>query len=191
MKTATVTLEGISPYSQGKHYTKEQFPKLDEGKESDNAYEVRTWRERMHYDENDIVFIPPMAFKNCLTSAASFLGEKIVGKRGATYTKHFTAGVLVLEGATLGIKRSDVKGQWLYLPSDGKRGGAKRVDKCFGVIPTGWKASVVFHILDDNITEKVFKRHIDEAGNFIGLGVFRPQSNGFYGRFKVTSLKWE
>ncbi|CAM6006561.1 unnamed protein product [Sphagnum balticum] len=33
--------------------------------------------------------------------------------------------------------------------------------------------------------EQVFKKHIEEAGKYVGLGRFRPANNGFYGRFKI------
>jgi hypothetical protein len=45
--------------------------------------------------------------------------------------------------------------------------------------------------LDDTITEEVFKLHIEQAGQFIGLGSFRPRNNGYYGRFKVKIKKFE
>ena len=36
----------------------------------------------------------------------------------------------------------------------------------------------------------VFEDHLKEAGNFIGVGRFRPRMNGFYGRFKVDKIDW-
>ncbi len=40
MKTAIVTIKGVSPYSQSKHYTTEKLPK-----ENPRDYEARTWRD--------------------------------------------------------------------------------------------------------------------------------------------------
>jgi hypothetical protein len=182
---AVCSLESISPLSFSRHYRVEKLQK-----ESPSDYETRTWPERMHVDDNGIVYIPPMAFKLCITAAASFLSMKIPGKRNATFTKHFTAGILVLEALSLGIHKKDVKGEWLFVPSDGKRGGSSRVDKCFPLIPQ-WSGDVTFHVLDRTITEEVFEEHIREAGNFIGLGRFRPANNGFYGRFKVNKFAWK
>ena len=184
MKTVTVTLESISPYSQSRHY---ETPKKE--KEIPKDYEARTWRDRLHTNERGTVFIPPMAFKNCIAEAAKFLSIQIPGKRSATYTKHFEAGVLVTEGIDLGIKPGGVEGEWLFVPSDGKRGGGKRVSKCFPVVRQ-WRGEVTFYILDETITEDVFVKHLEEAGKFIGIGRFRPRNNGFYGRFKVVSCKW-
>ena len=48
----------------------------------------------------------------------------------------------------------------------------------------------IFYVLDDTITNDVFERMLQEAGNFIGVGSFRPRQNGFAGRFKVKAVKW-
>lgn len=184
MKTAIATLRGISPYSQSKHY---DVPKLP--KENHKDYEARTWRERCHVNQDGFVFMPPMSFKNNVSEAAKFLSIQIPGKGKATYTKHFEAGILVMEPLVLSVKKEDVQGEWLFVPSDGKRGGGSRVDKCFPVFHE-WSGEVTYYVLDETITEEVFAQHLSEAGNFIGLGRFRPRNNGFYGRFKVVSIRW-
>lgn len=186
MKKATVTLKSTSPYEQSKHY---EVPKFD--KESAKDYEARTWRNRMHTDDNGDVFIPPIALKNCLSEAAKYLSIQIPGKGKATYTKHFEAGIMVLEPILLGIKADDVKGVWIFVPSDGKRGGGKRVEKCFPVMPR-WEATATIYVLDETITEDVFIQHLTEAGKFIGMGAFRPRNNGYFGRFEIVGkIKWE
>lgn len=185
MKIATAKLKSVSPYSQSRHY---DVPKLN--KEIMKDYEKRTWRERLHVNDNGNVYIPPMAFKNCLAEAAKFLARQIPGKGKSTYTKHFEAGVLAIEPLVLPVKKDDVPGEWLFLPADGKRGSGKRVDKCYPVIRE-WSGDVPFHILDETITEDVFLEHLMEAGRFIGIGRFRPRNNGFYGRFSVEGVKWQ
>lgn len=185
MKNIVASLTSVSPYSQSKHH---DTPKLE--RELPKDYEKRVWRERMHVNESTgTVFIPPMAFKNALSEAAKFMSIQVAGKGKSTYTKHFEAGVLVVDGVDLGVKKVDVAGEWLFLPSDGIRGSGKRVDKCYPVIPQ-WKGDVTFYILDEIITQDVFRAHLEAAGNFIGIGRFRPRNNGFYGRFKVESIKW-
>ena len=184
MRDVIAELQSISPYSQGKHY---DVTKLS--KERPDDYEKRTWRERMHVTEEGFVFIPPMAFKNCLSEIAKYLSMQIPGKGKSTYTKHFESGVLVLEAMPLPFKKESVDPEWVFVPADGRRGSGKRVLKCFGRI-NEWHGKVRFHILDDTITEEVFLTHLEQAGQFIGIGRFRPRSNGYYGRFVVKSLEW-
>jgi len=184
MRTAVVKLKSASAYSQSRHYTTEKL-----NKELSKDYEARTWRDRLHATDTGEVFIPPMSFKNCISEAAKFLWIQIPGKGKSTYTKHFEAGVLVTDALMLGIKAADVKGEWLFVPSDGVRGSGKRVDKCFPVIQE-WGGVVTFYVLDDTITQDVFMQHLTQAGAFIGIGRFRPRNNGFYGRFNVESIAW-
>jgi hypothetical protein len=186
MKSYTVKLKSLSPYSQGRHYDKEGVPPLE--KESSDAYERRTWRNRIHKNEHGEVYIPPMALKNCLSEAAKFLSMQIPGKGKATYTKHFEAGIMVLDPIMLGIKADDVEGESLFVPADGKRGSGKRVTRVFPTIPS-WSGQATIHIIDETITETVLRKHLDEAGSLIGMGRFRPRNNGFYGRFKVLSME--
>lgn len=194
MRIATAVLSSLSPYSQSRHHGIER-----ESTENFNEFEEKHWRRRMHVDESGMVFIPPMALKNCLSEAAKFLSIKIPGKGKATYTKHFEAGVLVMDPVNLEIHESDVKPEWLFLPSDGRRGSGSRVMKCYPRIDD-WRGIAKFYVLDDTITatsvvngkpqEGAFERHLREAGSFIGIGRFRPRNNGYYGRFKVEKVEW-
>jgi hypothetical protein len=185
MRKVTATLESLSPYGQSKYI---EEPRRD--KETANDHEKRIWRDRCHYDDDGHVFIPPISLKNCLQEAAKFLGEQIPGRGKERYTKHFEAGVMVLDGLTLPETRDTVEGLWLMLPSDGRVGGTSRVPKCMPRIPK-WKGNVTFWILDDTITPSVFERTLREAGQFIGLGYWRPIKRGMWGRFRVVQCEWE
>jgi len=92
MKAAIVEIEGASPLSFSKYY---EVPKKEGEKNAD--YEERTWKERMHYNEEGYVIIPPMALKNCLTNAAKYLSERIEGEGKKTWTKKFEAGLMVVD----------------------------------------------------------------------------------------------
>lgn len=185
MRTAICHLKSVSPYSQSKY-----IPGKCPRDMTHEEYEEQTWRQRLHRDENGMVFIPPMAFKNVMSEAAKFKPMQIPGKGKTTYTKHFEAGVMCYVPVPLGIKVDDVPADWVHVPSDGRRGGTKRVLKCFGVVPK-WEASVEILVLDDIIPEEVFEQVLRDAGALIGIGRFRPRNNGYYGRFEVVSVKWK
>lgn len=185
MHIATALLRGVSPYSQSK-----AVAALRVENESHEEHRERTWREQMHVDSNGIVFIPPMALKNALSECAKFLGLKIEGKRNATWTKHFEAGIAIQEPVSIGVNANEVASERLYLPADGVRGSGKRVWKVFPVIPE-WQGTATFLILDKAITPAIFEHHLRECGRFIGIGRFRPRNNGYYGRFEVKEFTWE
>lgn len=184
MKTVTAKLKSASPYSQSRHY---QVPELE--RETKDAYETRTWRNRLHVNDDGNVIIPPMAFKNALSTAAKFLSIQVPGKGKKTYTKSFEAGVLTMEPITLQLRADEVEGEWLFVPTDGIRGSGKRCMRCFPLIRQ-WSGSMQFIILDELITEDVFRKVLTAAGQFVGIGRFRPFNNGFYGRFNVEALSW-
>lgn len=192
-KIAIVTLVSLSPYSQSRFHNT-----LKGDRENPEDYENRTWKERLHKDEKGNVFIPPMAFKNCITEAAQFLSIQIPGKGKATYTKHFEAGIMVLDPvflkfpkSGLPIKALDVRGDWIFTPSGGQRGSSSsRVMRCYPMIDD-WTGTVEFFVIDDTITEAVFKRHLEQAGSLIGVGRFRVRNRGYYGRFGIEQFKWQ
>jgi len=183
MKIAMTRLRGIAPYSQSRYH---DTPKLE--KEGSDAHEMRTWANRLHVTDDGLVFIPPMSFKKSLETASRFLGMQIKGRGKTTYSKHFKAGVLVTDGLVLPIKAVDVPGEVFFVPANGRDGS--RVKRKFPVIRE-WSGEVTYYILDDTITEDVFSAHVKEAGNFIGIGRFRPENGGFYGRYAVDSISWQ
>ena len=185
MKTAICKLKSTSPLSFSKYVEVEK-----KTKESPQDYETRTWKEKMHYDANGQVFIPAAMLKNCIANAAKFLSVQIPGKGKSTYTKNFEAGIMVFDNALLNIHKDSVGSETLFVPSDGIRGGSKRVLKIFPVIPS-WEATVEFVIVDSIITEPIFKQHLIEAGSLIGIGRYRPRNNGIYGRFTIDGdIDW-
>lgn len=184
MKTCYATLKSISGYSQSRMH---DTPKLD--RERPDEYELRTWRNKAHV-ENGVIYIPPMSFKQALDAAARRLGLQIPGKGKATYTKHFLSGVLVMDKLSTGIKIADAPGEWINANADGVRGSGKRVKRCFPTI-NAWEGELPFYILDDTIDNGTFELVLKEAGQFIGIGRFRPQNGGFYGRFEIVKTRWE
>jgi hypothetical protein len=183
MKTAIVHLKSVSPYNQSRQHF---VPKLQ--KETHDDYEKRTWIEKGHFDDNGVVVIPPMALKSCLSNAAKMLSIPIPGKGKSLYTKHFVSGVMVVVPPSLGVKKTDVKGYTVSLSGMGRK-GEMGVQKTFPHFQS-WETTAEFVVMDDTITKEIFERVINEAGNFVGIGQFRPQNGGYFGRFNVVSVKW-
>jgi len=185
-----VEIVGVTPYSQSKVYDVER-----EQGEGNDDYSRRTWMNYMHQTKTGEVFIPPNAIKNCLSEAAKYMNISVPGKGKATYTKHFEAGVQCVKPVLLGVKAKDVRCEKLFLPADGRRGSGKRIWKYYPTLDS-WGGVVEIIVLDETVlqTSKTTGNTILEdvfrgAGQFIGLGRFRPRQNGFYGRFDINSIK--
>ena len=185
MRIAIATLRSVSPYSQSR-----PVQSLKSRDETHDDFEQRTWRERCHVDGKGQAYIPPMGFKNCIAEAVKYKSIQIPGKGKSTYTKYFEVGILCKEPMPLGVALEDIKGERLFVPADGKRGGGKRVWKTFPVFHE-WSGEVEFLVLDELIDDEVFHNHLVDAGQFIGIGRFRPRNNGFYGRFAVENIVWK
>jgi hypothetical protein len=184
MHKAICNLKSVSPYSQSAPFGEKKTKN-----ETHEEFENRTWRQRGHFNDEGNMFIPPMAFKNCLSEAAKYKSIQIPGKGKSTYTKHFEAGVLVVEPLILDVTKDTVESHSVFVPSDGRRGGTTRVWKTFPWVPR-WEGTVEFLVLDELINEEVFANHLEDAGSFIGLGRFRPRNNGYFGRFAVEHVRW-
>ncbi len=184
MKVMTAKLKSVGPLSMSKAITS-----VMETGEAHDAFELRTWRERMHVDDKGELFIPPNALKNMMSAVALYLSESVPGKGKAKYTKHFEAGIMVTKPLKLGIKAKDVPNERLFVPSDGKKGGRTRVYKHFPLI-MNWETEceiIVFDPILEANPEKVLE-YLIHAGKFIGFLRFRPRNGGYYGRYDVLSF---
>lgn len=179
-------IELKTPYCQSRYH---DTPKLN--KEIPNDYERRTWRERLHVDDDGQIVVPGLAFANSLKEAAKFLSLQIPGKGKSTYTKHFAAGISVLDDVGTGKSKEEAIEKRMFVPSDGRTGGGSRVMKSYPILLPPIKLEVEYLITDDIITAEVFAHHIMQAGSLIGIGAFRVRNNGVFGRYVPTGIKWE
>ncbi len=185
MKTALVEIAGVSTLSMSR---KHDEPKL-EG-ESHEDYDIRTWREHLHYDPTTLeCFIPGIQLKFALDYTARQVGLKIPGRGTKTWATVFESGVICPDTIKLGVKRDDVAMVAINAHADGRRGSGKRVTRRFPMIPV-WGGTCTLLILNDMITEEVLRLHLVKAGQFCGLGRFAPRNGGFNGRFEVRNLLW-
>lgn len=183
MFIAECTLHSVSPYSQSRNH---DIPKQKNRTADDHDRE--TWREHLHVRDGEVV-IPAMAIKGAMSTAGKYLYTKVAGQGNSTYTKHFEAGVLIPDDLRLGIKAEEVEGERLFLNADGKKGGNKRVWRTYPVIPQ-WQAATRIYVIDDVITREIFEKYIKTSGQLIGIGRFRPEKGGMYGRFEVRELRF-
>lgn len=187
--TARVTLTGTASYSQSKHH---DVPSLKG--ESKEAYDDRTWREKLTVREIDgrrTVVIPSHGIHQALMSAAKYSKKQIPGQGKATWTAKFTSGLMFATEADLGVDPADALSERIYVNSDGIRGSNKRVWRTFPIIPVGWTTTFDIHIIDPIITRDVFEEIFGIAGLYVGIGRFRPEKGGLNGRFTVDIDTWQ
>lgn len=183
---ATVTIKGISPIS---HSRQHDAPML-EG-ESRDAYDARTWREKLNVSPTTgTVVIPAHGMHQAIAAAAKYSGKQIPGQGKKTWTAKFTTGIAILSEIDTGLDPQAAQVIVISANADGVRGSGKRVPRRFPIYYE-WSATFEVHILDPIITEPVFREMLEIAGMFIGLGRFRPEKGGQNGRFRIEAIEWQ
>ena len=185
MVTARATIKGISPYSQSKALFEPKKPG-----ETNTDYEHRICWMKLHTNGNGTVNLPVMCLPRALAEAARRHPRRIAGQGKATYTKHFEAGILVVEPPDLGVAPDAFREDILFCDAQPGTKGGGRVWKHFPTIDQ-WSCIVEFHVVDDDvINEEVFTHYLKHTGKFVGIGRFRPENKGYYGRFVVEKVEW-
>jgi len=158
--------------------------------ESPEAKEERTWRERMHVDDQGCLFIPNIALKQTLANTAKYLSEKVPGKGQATYSKHFASGIMVIEPLQLGIKAKDIEGTPMLVPAQPSKPKGAQVTRIFPIIAQ-WQTKVEIVVLDPILLSHMdkVKQYVVFSGKFIGLLGMRVGNGGQFGRYSAANFR--
>lgn len=185
MKTAVVSIKGIGDISFSR---KHDVAKM-EG-ESHADYDERTWREKCHYDaKTREIFIPGIMLKFALDYTAKQLGIQVQGRGKKTWASIFESGVICPDKMMLGMKLDKIERITIQANADGRRGSGVRVPRHFPIM-NEWGGTVQFLILNDMISEDMFRLHLVKAGQFCGLGRYAPRRGGHHGRFELEQMLW-
>lgn len=188
MSRITVTIEGISPLLMNR-FTEEAELSVSNGRSKATKAKKGDPREqatpKAYVDEDGFLYIPGQNIFASIIQAGTFFKA---GKVKCTTQKSslIPAGI-ILETmiCSLDTKEFEVDSRRVVIPSTGGAIMAHRPRL------DSWKTT--FSLLtDDDMFEPDFVREIvDAAGSKVGLGDYRPQRKGPFGRFVVTSWKVE
>jgi len=159
--------------------------------ESHEDYDKRTWREKCNYDAaTGLVFVPAMAFKQAMDTAAKRLAIPDPDNKRATFTKYFVSDVICEANLSIGVHKDQMPSITINANVDGVRGSGKRVRRTLPQI-SSWKGATAFLIMEEKITSDIFESVLEVAGRSIGVGQFRPEKGGLNGRFSIVSVNYE
>lgn len=187
MKTFEVTVEGITPYMQ--HRMDDQ--KLEQWEKNrkliidrpEVAQEDAVRAEYHCYRNSEgKCFIPSEHFRGAMIMAGAMVKSKVGNSRKSM--KNVVAGMFFVTPDEITLPDYD---------QIDKRSAVNRNIKARVVtIRPKWSTwTVNFQLLVDNdtITKETIVEILENAGNSIGIGSFRPTNNGMFGRFKVIDIK--
>lgn len=140
--------------------------------------------DKLYLDEKKKVLLPSVYLKNSITEASKQF--KIIGKGKATYSKIVASTV-------------DVMPFMIELDS-----GKFEVFRISAVNPmtkgrmmterprfNKWKAEFELVLNDPAVPTSVINEILEHAGKYVGVGDWRPEKKGMFGKFMITSFKTE
>lgn len=138
--------------------------------------ELKAYKDR----DSGMLYVPGVNVFSCLISAGRF---HKAGKSKLTTQKTslIPAGLSVEElVCPLGTKAFEVDSRSVVIPSTGGRVMCHRprLDK--------WSCSFTLLIETDMFDPKLVRALVDDAGRKVGLGDYRPERKGPFGKFVVT-----
>ncbi|MGA2071633.1 MAG: hypothetical protein ABSG97_09815 [Sedimentisphaerales bacterium] len=174
IKTAEVEVKGKSPLLM------HQYPMVPiealEKKPSEEQAELASYRD----PDTGELYIPGICFQRSFISAASYSK----GKDRASLQKLVAACVMVNpERISLGTKTFKVDARPVVIRATKGRvlRFRPRLDE--------WHCRFEVDYEDTLLTENQLRKVIDDSGERVGVLDFRPQCNGYFGRFMVTGWK--
>ena len=180
MKKIEVEIKGISPYLMHK-FGEEDSEKKTKPKVGSPDYEADV-DKALYKLPNGKIYVPSTQVHGSLMEAGKQM--KVVGKGKATYSKLFGAFVIIDPDVLIMANQEwETDKRAVVVPST--KGRVMRYRPKF--MEWGLKFNIL--ITDDEIHESVVKEGLERAGNYCGIGDFRPQKKGSFGRFQVVSFK--
>jgi hypothetical protein len=138
--------------------------------------------KKAYRDKKGKLYIPGPNIFSCLIEAGKF---HKVGKSKVTTQKSslIPAGIIVEDlMCSLGTKDFEVDSRSVVIPATGGR------IMCHRPRVDNWGLTFTLDVDETMFDPKFVRILVDDAGKKVGLGDWRPQRKGPFGRFKVT--KW-
>ncbi len=181
-----ITIEGTTPLLMSK-FTDEAQQKASSGRGTTFVGDKGTGREqaeaKIYLDSNGQIGIPQPNLLRCLIDAGKYF--KHGRSKVTTQKSSILPGLIDIEGAFIPLDHDgwEVDTRPVRIPATGGRILAYR--------PSFEKWALTFTVSVDTteLSVKMFRDIVDAAGKKIGLGDFRPDNKGPFGKFVVT--RWE
>ena len=177
MKEIEVTIKGVTPLLQ------HRFPMGGADEPSKKRTGVPNWEAEaetaLYKDEQGVIYEPASHLEGALKNAGK--NFKITGRRGATYAK--------LIGATIEIWPDAIPHKLLKYVTDSRPVVIQRA-RIIRYRPRfdEWELDFTLRLLDEQLQVKTIKEILDYAGLYVGIGDYRPQLGGKFGKFMVTKF---
>jgi hypothetical protein len=186
MKTYDIRIEGKTPYMQHRmdDVALEEWEKQRKFIIERPDVSKEELDRAMYHSYNDEVgfYIPSEQIRQSLINAGSFTKAKVGNAKKSM--KNIVAGMFSIDPEKIRIGSDFVID---------KRSAVNRNIKARVIVIRprwdNWKVSFVLNVDNDTITEETITQIITHAGDYVGIGSYRPQNNGQFGRFRLVEIK--
>lgn len=179
MQEFNVTIEGVTPLLQNRFLEAQ----LEGGsKKKTGAERALDPHAKLYVLPDGTIYQPAVCITRCLVDAGK--NFQIKGKRKATYSKLFGSSIAVEPDA---IPHKNQK--WIPFSISAVNPMTKGRMMVVRPMFQEWKLSFALQVLDEGITMEVVKEALDYAGMYVGIGDWRPEKKGKYGKFIVTKFE--
>lgn len=181
-----VQIKGITPYMQHR-MDDEKLANWEKVRkfiiERDDIAKPDAERAEFHCFRNEAGqnYIPADQIRGSFINAGSFSKAKVGNARKSM--KNIVAAMFIVEPEEIIIPHYDT--------IDKRSAVNKNVKARVIVIRpkwTTWEAEFNLRVDNDTITPETVKEIISNAGNYVGIGSFRPTNNGYFGRYKIENI---
>jgi hypothetical protein len=186
MKKYIVKIKGVTPYMQHRMDTQklEDWEKnrglIMERQDISDPDAVRA-EYHCYRNKDGKCYIPSEQIRGALINAGSYVKAKVGGRSKSM--KQIVAAMFMVAPEEILLPDYD---------AIDKRSAVNH--KVKGRIITirpkwnSWEAEFTLEISERSITTETIKSIIEYAGNYVGIGSYRPTHNGMFGRFELISI---
>ena len=186
MKSIAITIEGVTPLLMNRFTDAAQIAASSgsTGTFSNDSQLPRDQAEGSLYtDEEGRIGIPGPNLFRCIMDAGKYF--KIGRSKVTTQKSSYIPGAAWMDELFILLPDPDWKVDTRPIRNPATGGRVLRHRPCFD----RWSLSFNVQLDESIISPQLFRDIVDAAGQRIGLGDFRPDTKGPFGRFKVT--RWE
>lgn len=178
MEKIKVTIQGTTPilFNRFRDVAIEGKSKKRTGAIADSDIE-----DKLYQDDKGNTVLPAVYIKNCIVEASKQF--KIIGKGKSTYSKLVASTV-------------DVEPFYIDLDTDKyevfRISAVNPMTKGRMIIErpkyNKWSASFELILNDESVPISVMNEILEHSGKYVGVGDWRPEKKGMFGKFMITSF---
>ncbi len=187
MKTVEVTIKGITPLLQHRFTEKSEQPGVTRPV-LDQPRDPRAEAEQYAYRNGSSYYFPGAAIARLLREAGG--SHKLKGNRKSI--KYIVPAAVIVSSDAITILKNDCKSKVTKFEVDSRpvvipatKGRIMRHRPRWDA----WAAKFILEIDPEVLTVELIHQLLTEGGTRIGIGDYRPERGGPFGRFRVTSWK--